>query len=158
MDRQAFQFTTRGEFDAHLRQCFAGARLRLQMFDPDFALWGLESVEVEALLRRFLLGKGRIELIAHDKGWLERDCPRFVRLLHDFGDAIECRVSGKALRQLSDSFCIADGRDIVRRFHSAHLRGEAVFGGPDDTTVSAERFAGMWSESEPGLQSSTTGL
>jgi len=158
MDRQAFQFSTRGEFDAHLRQCFAGAKLRLRLFDPDFALWGLETGEVEALLRRFLLGKGTIELIAHDKAWLERQCPRFVRLLHDFGDAVECRVSGKHLRQLSDSFCIGDERHIVRRFHSAHLRGEAVFDGPDDTKVSAERFAAMWAESEPGLQSSTTGL
>jgi hypothetical protein len=158
MERQAFQFDTRGEFDAHLRQCFARARVRLRLFDPDFALWSLETSETEALLRHFLLHKGKLELLAHDRTWLERQCPRFMNLLRDFGDAIECRVSGKHLRQLTDSFCIADERDIVRRFHSAHLRGETVFDGPDDTTASAERFSAMWSESEPGLRGGATGL
>jgi hypothetical protein len=158
MTRQVEPFTTRSAFQAQLQLCFSRARLRLQMFDPDFAQWGLGTREVDATLRRFLMGKGKIELVAHDNAWLERQCPRFLVLLRDFGPAIECRVSGRHLRQLSDSFCIGDGRDIVRRFHSAYLRGEAVFDGPIDTEISAERFYGIWSESMPGLHASVTGL
>ena len=81
-----------------------------------------------------------------------------LRLLHDFGHLIECRLTSKQLRQLTDSFCIADRRDIVRRFHADHLRGEAVFDAPADIEPYAERFDTIWLESVPGLQANTTGL
>ncbi|HAT32300.1 MAG TPA: hypothetical protein DCW29_16060 [Janthinobacterium sp.] len=130
----------------------------MRCFDPDFALWGLGTPEVEAALRRFLLGQGKIELVAHDNTHLERYCPRFLRLLKDFSHAIECRVTNRSLRQLTDSFCIADEVHIVRRFHCAHLRGEAAFDSPDATSVSAERFAGIWTETEAGLHAGISGL
>jgi hypothetical protein len=158
MDRQVEHFLGRAQFDAQLRQCLARAGRLLQCFDPDFALWGLEGSEAEALLRHFLAGKGRIELVAHDNDWLARECPRFLRLLADYGASIECRITPHHLRQLTDSFCIADGKHIVRRFHCDHLRGETVFDGPADTMVSAERFAQIWEESRPGLHAGTTGL
>ncbi|MET3133813.1 hypothetical protein AAKU55_004103 [Oxalobacteraceae bacterium GrIS 1.11] len=151
-------FSSRHAFEEQLKQCVSRAHLRLQVFDPDFSLWGLGSSEFDAILRPFLLGKGRLELIAHNNAFLERQCPRFLRLLKEFNHLIECRVTSKNLRHLTDSFCIADGLHIVRRFHCDHMRGEAVFDGPAATEVSAERFSGIWSESEPGLHVSTTGL
>ena len=158
MERQVTLFSSRREFEALLRDCFSRARLQLQLFDPDFALWDLGGSEVDALLRRFLLGKGRLQLVAHNNAHLERHCPRFMRLLHDFGHAVDCRLSSKNLRQLSDSFCIADQTHLVRRFHADHLRGEAVSDGPADTEICQERFAGTWTESSPGLHANTTGL
>ena len=158
MEQQALHFSSRTEFEQQLRDCFGRARVRLQLFDPDFALWGLGTAAVDAELRRFLLGKGELQLVAHNSDLLERHCPRFLRLLKDYGHAIECRGTGKNLRHLSDSFCLADGRHLVRRFHCDHLRGEASFDAPDATTVSAERFAGIWLESDPGLHASTIGL
>jgi hypothetical protein len=158
MDKQVVHFSTRREFEEQLRACFSRARVELQLFDPDFALWGLGSSEVDALLRRFLLGKGRLQLVAHSNAHLESQCPRLVRLLQDFRHLIDCRLSSKNLRQLTDSFCIADQAHLVRRFHADHLRGEAVFDGPADTQVCSERFAGIWAESGPGLQANTTGL
>jgi len=158
MERQVVLFASRREFEAQLRECFSRAQLQLQLFDRDFAQWDLGSSEVDALLRRFLLGKGRLQLVAHDNAWLERQCPRFVRLLHDFSHAIECRLSSKNLRQLTDSFCVADSRHVVRRFHADHMRGEAQFDGPADTEVCRERFAGIWAEASPGLHANTTGL
>ena len=158
MDQLGHTFSTHLEFEAQLRALLARAQHRLQMFDPDFALWHLGSAEVDGALRRFLGGHGTISLVAHQNSALERDCPRFMRLLKDFSHAIECRVTGRDLRHLTDSFCIADDRHIVRRFHCGHMRGEAVFDAPAATQLSAERFGALWLEAAPGLHASTLGL
>lgn len=158
MERHVTQFASRQAFQEQLLACFGQARLRLQLFDPDFALWGLGTPQADAVLRRFLAGHGCIELVAHSNAHLERACPRLMRLLKDFSHAIECRVTNKSLRQLTDSFCIADGKHIVRRFHCDHLRGESVFDAPADTTLCAERFMAIWAETEAGLHVSTAGL
>ena len=151
-------FASRAEFQQQIQHILARASHELQLFDADFALWQLGSSASDALLRRFLSGGGRLQLVAHNNSHLERDCPRLLRLLKEYGHAIECRLTSRALRQLSDSFCLADGRHIVRRFHQDHLRGEAVYDDPKATEVSAERFAGIWLEAGPGLRASTTGL
>ena len=158
MEREAQQFSTRLEFEQQLVACVARAGHTLQMFDPDFAIWNLGSSTMDAALRRFLRGHGRLQLAAHSNAQLERHAPRFLRLLADFSHAIECRLTNQSLRQLSDSFCLADGCHIVRRYHADHLRGEAVFDGPDDCKTSMDRFEAIWLESASGLHASTTGL
>lgn len=157
MEQQTAAFSSRHAFTALLRQCLARAEQRLQCFDPDFSSWELDSAENQAILRRFLLGKGRIELVAHDSAHLAR-AARFMRLLRDFGAAIECRVSGAQLRHLSDSFCLADAAHMVRRFHCDHPRGAAVFDDPAGVEPYAGRFAAIWLEAQPGLHAGTIGL
>ncbi len=158
MEKQVFPFTSRMEFQQHLAACLGRAQHTLQLFDPDFAIWELGSSASDALLRRFLKDGGRLQLVAHDGSQMERHAPRFLRLLKDYGHLIEVRRTSQQLRQLTDSFCIADERDIVRRFHSDHFRGEAVFDSPADTQTSGERFLTIWIESGPGLYANSTGL
>jgi uncharacterized protein YjiS (DUF1127 family) len=158
MEKQVFPFTTRTEFVGHLADCLGRARHTLQLFDPDFASWELGSSANDALLRRFLKDGGRLQLVAHDGRQMERDAPRFLRLLKDYGHLIDVRRTSLQLLQLTDSFCIGDQRDIVRRFHSDHFRGEAVFDCPADTQTSLERFITIWTESGPGLYANSTGL
>ena len=158
MEKQVFPFSTKAEFVGHLAECLGRARHTLQLFDPDFAIWELGSSGSDALLRRFLKDGGRLQLVAHDGGQMERHAPRFLRLLRDYGHLIEVRRTSQQLRQLTDSFCIADERDIVRRFHADHFRGEAVFDSPADTQTSLERFLTIWIESGPGLYANATGL
>jgi hypothetical protein len=152
------RFDTRAEFQRLLAEVLARARDSLDMFDPDFALFPLGDPDVDASLRRFLQGGGILRLAMHGSGHIERQYPRFVRLLRDHGHRIECRVTNRGIRQLTDSFCIADGRDVVRRFHSDHLRGEAAFDAPQETELPRERFAAIWEDSGPGLHATTTGL
>jgi hypothetical protein len=128
------------------------------VFDPDFSIWELGSSASDAVLRRFLKAGGRLQLVAHDGRHMEREAPRFLRLLKDYGHAIEVRRSSQQLRQLTDSFCIADQRHIVRRFHADHFRGEAVFDSPEDTQIALERFITIWLESWAGLYANSTGL
>jgi hypothetical protein len=151
-------FDTRAAFQQQLGEVLARARATLVMFDPDFTLFRLGAPDVDAVLRRFLHAGGRLRLALHDPAFLERDAARFLRLLKDYAHGIECRRTPRALRELTDSFCIADDLHIVRRFHSDHLRGEAAFDAPQQTELSRLRFDAIWAESQPGLQASVTGL
>lgn len=154
------KFSLPSEFQQLLQQCYVRAQMRIQMFDPDFSRWGLDSSEVIQGLRYFLLaGPGnRLQIAYHQPHYLERECLRFMPLLADFSHAIECRVTPRNLRLLTDSFCIADEQHIVRRFHCDHFRGEAVFGSTEATHICGKRFADIWEESDPGLQPSRAGL
>jgi len=152
------RFDTRAQFQQELRALLGRARASIDAFDPDFALFTLGSPDTDAELRRFLHGGGVLRLAMHASTHLERQAPRFLRLLRDYSHRIECRVTPRGLRQLTDSFAIADNLHIVRRFHSDHLRGEAAFDATQDTDLPRERFTAIWSESLPGLQSTVTGL
>ncbi|WP_440967076.1 hypothetical protein ACL58G_11995 [Massilia sp. GER05] len=151
-------FDTRAAFQQQLGEVWARARATLVMFDPDFTLFRLGAPDVDAELRRFLHAGGRLRLALHDPAHLEREAPRFLRLLRDHAHGIECRRTPRALRELTDSFCIADDLHIVRRFHSDHLRGEAVFDAPQQAELSRLRFDAIWAESQPGLRASVSGL
>ena len=152
------RFDTRAGFGAQVRGLIARASASLQLFDPDFTVWPLGQADVEEALRHYLVQGGRIELALHKSGHIERECPRFLRLLRDFGHRIECRATPPGLQQLTDSFAIADGVHIVRRFHSDHMRGEARFDDPAACEISRERFAALWLECRPTLSVNTTGL
>lgn len=156
MEKQPFD--TRSQFQALLLDCFSRARLRLQLFDPDYAWWQLGHSQTDAILRQFLRGQGRLQLVAHSNAHLERNEPRFLKLLEDYGHLIECRLTNRSIRTLTDSFCVADGVHIVRRFHSDHMRGEADFNAPSSTQTSLERYEAIWAETLPGLHVGTAGL
>ncbi len=152
------RFNSRAEFAAQVRAVLERSRLTLQLFDPDFDVWPLGQADVEAGLRAFLGGGGSMQLALHRPGHIERECPRFMRLLRDFGHRIECRATPPGLQQLTDSFIIGDNIHIARRFHSDHMRGEVRFDDPGAVDISAERFAALWLEARPALAVTTTGL
>ena len=152
------RFDTRAEFDTQFRACLAAARARLDLFDPDFAVFPLGSSEVDASLRQFLKRGGVLRLAMHSPLHIERHYPRFLRLQHDYSHLLSCRGTPKGLRSLTDSFCIADDLHLVRRFHSAHMRGEASFAVAEAVELPRHRFDAIWEESFPVLQSTITGL
>lgn len=153
-----FAFSGHAEFDGYLLEVIRHSRHTLKLFDPDFAVFKLGQSDVEEALRAFLVGGGTLQLAMHKADVLERNAPRFLRLLKDFNHKIECHVTNRNLHQLTDSFCVGDGEHIVRRFHCDHMRGEACFHAPLSTEISLERFSGIWEESRPGLHPTTTGL
>jgi hypothetical protein len=155
---QTFPINSQLEFGVRVRECIARSHASLQLFDPDFRVFPLGLADVDAALRGFLKAGGSLRLAMHRGTHLERECPRFLRLLRDYGHRIECRVTSKHLQQLTDSFCIGDRVHIVRRFHSDHIRGMAAFDAPAATELSLDRFEAIWVETVPGLHGSVTGL
>jgi hypothetical protein len=152
------KFSTHAEVNVHFLDCIKRSNANLLMFDPDFAVFPLGASTTDEALRAFMGRGGHLQLAMHSTSHIERDYPRFMRLLKDYSHRIECRVTNRQLRNLTDSFCIGDGKHIVRRFHSDHMRGEAAFNAPQATEISHERFTGIWAESLPGLHATTTGL
>ena len=152
------RFDTRRELEDYLRVLLARAQGRLDLFDPDFTVFRLGAVDVEALLRAFLRGGGSLRLALHGPTHIERHCPRFLWVLRDYSHLVECRQTPRSLRHLTDSFALADGLHAVRRFHSAHMRGEAAFDAPAAVELPAHRFAALWEESKTVLQATVTGL
>jgi len=151
-------FDTGAACAAQFRACLAASTATLDLFDPDCAVFPLGAPDVDAALRRFLANGGVLRLVLHATSHVERHYPRFLRLLRDYGHLAECRVTPRALRQLTDSFCIGDGVHIVRRFHSDHMRGEAAFDAPAATEVARHRFAAIWEEAIPALRQDLRGL
>ena len=152
------RFDTRRELEAQWRALLSRAQSRLDLFDPDFTSFPLGAVDVETTLRSFLRAGGVLRLALHDPRHVERDCPRFLRVLRDYSQRVECRRTPQSLRHLTDSFALADGLHVVRRFHSDHMRGEAAFDTPTVVELPTERFAALWEESKPTLPSAVTGL
>lgn len=151
-------FDSRRELDAGWREVVALARTRLVLFDPDFRWFPLGALEVEATLRAFLRGGGLLRLALHDSTHVERHCPRFLRLLRDYGHLVECRRTPRNLHHLTDSFTLVDERHVLRRFHSDHMRGETAFDSPAAVELPAHRFAMLWEVSQPALSAQVTGL
>jgi hypothetical protein len=152
------RFDTRRELQAHWRTLLGRAGGRIDLFDPDFAHFPLGAPDVEASLRAFLRGGGLLRLALHDTTFIERACPRFLGLVRYYTDRVECRRSPPSLRHLSDSFALADGLHVVRRFHCDHMRGEAAFDAPAAVEVPAHRFVALWEESSIILSPTVTGL
>ena len=152
------RFDTRAGFEAQLRACLLAARTRLDLFDPDFSVFPLGTIDVDAALRAFLAGGGVLRLAMHSPAHIERHYPRLQRLLRDYSHGVECRVTPRSLHGLTDSFCIADDAQVVRRFHSDHMRGEAAFASPGAVDLPRHRFDAIWIESRTILQPTTTGL
>jgi hypothetical protein len=151
-------FSTHREFEAFFRECIVRSRTSLQLFDPDFSVFPLGASDIDAALRHFVAGGGHLQLAMHRSNYIQQHYPRFLKLLKDFSHRIECKVTGKGIAHLTDSFCIGDAVHIVRRFHSDHLRGEAAFLHPAATETPLDRFEQIWAESTPGLHPTTTGL
>ena len=151
-------FDTRLACATQFLACVEAASGTLDAFDPDFSIFPLGTTEADTALRAFLVRGGRLRLAMHDTAHIDRHAPRFVRLLRDYGHLCECRQTPRGLRQLTDSFCLADDRHIVRRFHSDHARGEAAFDQPPACELARHRFEAIWQESNTTLQVSGTGL
>ena len=158
MNTRAIPFDTRRDCETQFLAIVTAAQHSLRLFDPDCAVFALGAIQVDAALRAFLQRGGTLRLALHEPGHIERHFPRFVRLLRDYGHVCECRQTPKNLRQLTDSFCIADEQHVVRRFHSDHMRGEATFDYPHAVDVPQHRFDAMWEVSRPTLHPTTTGL
>lgn len=152
------RFDTRRDCEAQFVACLQAARHRLDLFDPDCAVFALGASHIDVLLRAFLARGGRLRLALHDTAHVERHYPRFLRLLRDYSHLCECRRTPRGLRGLTDSFVIGDGEHVVRRFHSDHMRGEAAFATPAACELPQHRFDAIWAESLLVLQPSLTGL
>jgi hypothetical protein len=149
-----------GEYTACLGQLITGALGELLIFDPDARRLELQETERIEALFRFLRGAPtrRIAMVVHESHYLEADCPRFLRLVQQFGGQVEVRVTCGQARRAEDCFVVADSGSVLRRTVAAQPRGVLCENDPAAAADQRERFAQIWRETEPALAPGPLGL
>ncbi len=132
----------------------------LCIFEQDFDGLGFNSEKRYDALRHFLLANpyNRLYLLAHDTGYLSRDCPRVGMLLRQFSHCMQIYRTPPHMLNVSEPFAVADELHYVRRFHFDDTRGIFAENDPQGARVLHSQFMEMWSASRPGVSATTTGL
>lgn len=135
------------------------AKTSLDIFDPtckDLTLGSSETVD--ALTDLLRLEGTRIRLVTHDTGYLERDCPRFIRLLQFYGHKMSIHKTLESAKVAQDTLMIADRTFLLRRYHIHYPRGSVDLSGIAQCAPWQGRFDAIWEASEPAVSFTTLGL
>lgn len=153
-------FDTEAGFRAAIDLTLAAARREIRIFDRDLGHMGLDDRAHAELLTAFLAAgrNRRLRIVLHDSDWLDRRAARLPSLLRLYGHAIEVRRTPEHLRELTDSWVLADEAHGAIRFHADHPRGKRIVDSPTDMLAWWRRFDDLWEASEPCSPGSVTGL
>lgn len=111
-------------------------------------------------LRRFLLEhrSNRLLIAVHDADPIERERPRMVELVRQFGTAVRIHSTLSPAKQVYDPFVIFDANHYLHRFHYRFLRAAQ---GTNDLVGARElldRFAEIWEASALTVSAEASGL
>jgi len=147
------------EYEAALDEIIAKAVSTLRVFDHTLSTAYNLPRRHEAL-RRFLLASRRnvVRIVVHEPAHLDRNCPRLLALLRQFGHAIRIHETHPTAKSVYDPFAVADDRFFVHRFHFEELRGLSALDDPIGAHALIERFEEIWEASSPAVGATTLGL
>ena len=147
------------QYEAAIDSALARASGKIRIFDNALGR-SYNSPHRAELLRRFLLASRRstLQIVLHDTGTMDRNCPRLLHLLRLYGHSISIHETLPAAKSVYDPFVIVDDRCFVHRFHFDEMRGLAAFDDPVGTQGFIERFAEIWEASSPAISANTLGL
>ena len=154
------ELATVAEQIAAIDKLIALARHHIQVFDQDLSQTGWNDaarVERLAAFLREVRGR-RLDIIVHDTRYLQRACPRMLKLLGAYGHAMAILQTGAEGKVATDPLLIVDGQHYLHRFHFEQPR--AAFGilQPEQTQPLAARFAEIWATGESGVNATVLGL
>jgi len=111
-------------------------------------------------LRQFLLANrtNRLLIVVHDAEPIERECPRMVDLVRQFGTSIRIHQTMSLARQIYDPFIVLDANHYLHRFHYRFLR--AAHGTNDliGAQQLLERYSEIWEASALAVSAGASGL
>lgn len=121
-------FDSEAGYRAAIALTLAGAQRELRIFARDLMDMGLEERAQIELLDRFLAaGRDRLlRVVVHDPAPLQARLPRLLKLMRDYAQQMDVRVTPEHLRHLADCWLLADGSSGTIRFHADHARGKVV--------------------------------
>jgi len=131
----------------------------IRVFDQTLsAPWN--SPERFETLRKFLLGDrmNRLLIVVHNAEPIERERPRMVELVRQFGTAVRIHTTLSPAKQIYDPFVVFDANHYVHRFHYRFLRAAQ---GTNDLVGARElldRFSEIWDASMLAVSAGTSGL
>lgn len=112
------------------------------------------------LLRQFLRASriNRLEIVLHEVENIERQCPRVMSLLQQFGHAVAIRQTLRAAKHVYDPFVVFDASHYVHRFHYDHLRAAQGVNDVNGAQQLIDRFSEIWEASAPAVSADVSGL
>lgn len=136
------------------------ARHSIRVFDIDLSDSGWASAAREEKLTAFLRADTTavVEIVVHDTGWIERSCPRVIRLLRYYGHAITIRRTGEDAKHVMDPLVIADDVHYLHRLHASLPRSVLGVSERDAAAPLVARFGEIWASAEPGISPTVLGL
>lgn len=152
------RFESMREYEAIIDGLIPQTQSIIRVFDNSLPIeWN--SIKRYEALRRFLLENrtNRLLIVVHDAEPIERERPRMVDLVRQFGASVKIRQTLNLAKQIYDPFVVFDATHYVHRFHYRFLR--AAQGSYDlvGTQQLLDRYAEIWEASAVAV-TSTSGL
>jgi len=112
------------------------------------------------LLRRFLLADraNRLLIVVHDADPIERERPRMVELVNQFGTAVRIHQTLTPARHVYDPFVVFDANHYLHRFHYRFLRASQGTNDLVGAQQLLDRFGEIWEVSALAVSAGTSGL
>ncbi|HEY8623681.1 MAG TPA: hypothetical protein VIM74_07420 [Casimicrobiaceae bacterium] len=153
------ELATIAEQTAAIDKLIALARHHIQVFDQDLSQTGWNDAARTERLAAFLreVRGRRLDIIVHDTRYLERACPRLLKLLGAYGNMaiLQTGAEGKVA---TDPLLIVDGQHYLHRFHFEQPRAALGILQPEQTQPLVARFGEIWATGEPGVTATVLGL
>ena len=118
------------------------------------------SSQRHELLRRFLLADrtNRLLIVVHDAEPIERDRPRIVDLVRQFGTSVRVHQTLTPAKQLYDPFVVFDANHYLHRFHYRFLRAAQGSNDLVGAQQLLDRFSEIWEASILAVSAGASGL
>jgi len=147
------------EYEKALDTLFERPGRKLRIFERQLGA-AYNGAARNDLLRRFLLATRTrtIQIVLHDPGNLQRDCPRLINLLRQFSHAVTIHETEPQAKAVYDPFAVMDDRDFVHRFHYDDTRGLLGLDDPHEARGFVQRFEELWEASSPSVSGTILGL
>jgi hypothetical protein len=147
------------EYEALIDGLIPQTERMIRVFDQTLsAPWN--SPERFDALRQFLLANrsNRLLIVVHDAEPIERERPRMVELVRQFGTAVRIHQTLSPAKQVYDPFVVFDANHYVHRFHYRFLRAAQGTNDLLGTRELLDRFTEIWDASAPSVSAGTSGL
>lgn len=111
-------------------------------------------------LRQFLLAhrSNRLLIVVHEADPIERERPRLVELVRQFGTAVRIHSTLTPAKHVYDPFVVFDANHYLHRFHYRHLRAAQGMNDLLGARELLDRFAEIWDASALAVSAGTSGL
>lgn len=153
------RFESFKEYESLLDAMIARTESVIRVFDRVLPRAWNNSMRIE-LIRQFLLRNraNKLLIVLHITDNIERELPRVVDLMADFGHVVKIRQTPKMAHHLYDPFVIFDASHYLHRFHHAHMRAAQGSHDVEGTQQLLDRHAELWGASTPMDPASVSGL
>ena len=147
------------EYEAILDDLIPRTQRIIRVFDRSLSrAWN--TPQRHELLRQFLLANrtNRLLIVVHDAEPIERECPRMVDLVRQFGTSIRIHQTMSLARQIYDPFIVLDANHYLHRFHYRFLRAAQGTNDLIGAQQLLERYSEIWEASALAVSAGASGL